>query len=48
MSWVAIIVLMGSEVQDGTPYDAEPKGQALLCQSGMCYSPAHVPGEEEE
>ena len=48
VSWLAIMVLLGSEVQDGTQCDAEPKGQDSLRQSGTCYSLAHVPGEEEE
>lgn len=48
MPRLAIMVLVGSEVQDGTRCDAEPKRQDLLHQSETHYSPAHVPGEEEE
>lgn len=48
MPRLAIMVLLGSEVQDGTQRNAEPKRQDLLHQSETRYSPAHVPGEEEE
>lgn len=34
VSWLAIMVLLGSKVQDGTWCDAELKGQDLLRQSG--------------